>query len=216
MGKAGTVVTFHPEAISDVQQDVLRRLAPVVSKHGFYLAGGTALALQLGHRRSVDFDWFSSSRIDPMRLAQAVREESIAFITGSVETGTLYGTIAGVQVGFLEYRYPLLQGLVKWTDFDVLMASLDDLACMKLNAVAQRSSKKDFIDVYALILEHRPLAELLVLYERKYEAADVGHLLYALSYFDVADEEPMPVLLWDTNWTSVKKAIGSWVREEAG
>lgn len=208
-------MTFHPAAIRDVQRELLQSLGPVASQHGFYLAGGTALALQLGHRRSVDFDWFTSDRIDPMQLAQAIRDQGIEFVTGSVERGTLYGTAAGVQVAFLEYRYPLLQPLVTWTEYETSLASLDDLACMKLNAVAQRSSKKDFVDVYAVILKHRPLTELLGLYERKYEAVDIGHVLYALSYFDVADAEPSPEMLWDVGWTDIKTAISVWIKDEA-
>jgi len=209
-------VTFHPEAISDAQRAVLRQLGPIASNRGFYLAGGTALALQLGHRRSIDFDWFTVERIDPMGLAMDLREQGVPFITGSVDKGTLLGTVSEVQVSFLEYRYPLLQPLLPWSMYEASLASLDDLACMKLSAIAQRSFRKDFIDMYALILKHKPLPDLLTLYHRKYAAADIGHLLYALVYFDVADEEQTPTLLWDVQWVGIKTAIIAWVQEVVG
>ncbi len=209
-------MTFHPEAISDVQQAVLRRLGPIASDLGFYLAGGTALALQLGHRRSIDFDWFTVERIDPMGLAMDLRERDVPFITGSVDKGTLLGTVSEVQVSFMEYRYTLMQPLLPWPAGEVSLASLDDLACMKLSAVVQRGSKKDFIDIFALIMKHKSLPDLLALYHRKYAAADIGHVLYSLAYFDVADEERTPMLLWDEDWPGIKRAIVAWVQEVAG
>jgi hypothetical protein len=117
----------------------------------FYLGGGTALAIHLGHRRSVDFDWFTQEHItDPLRLAQDLNDQGIVFVTRSIERGTLHGSVSGVQVSFLEYRYPLLQPLVAWPMFGCTLASPEDLACMKLSALAQRGAKKDFIDIYAL------------------------------------------------------------------
>ena len=83
-------------------------------------------------------------------------------------------------------------------------------------AIAQRGSKKDFIDVYAMGLAHRPLRDMLRLYRQKYAVGDVGHLLYALAYFDDADAERTPPMLWEVNWRTVKKAIRGWVKEVAG
>jgi len=109
-----------------------------------------------------------------------------------------------------------MQPLLSWSQYETSLASLDDLACMKLSAIAQRDSKKDFIDIYALILKHKPLPDLLTLYQRKYATADIGHLLYALVYFDVADEEQTPILLWDVDWAGIERAIVAWVQEVAG
>ncbi|HEY3116114.1 MAG TPA: nucleotidyl transferase AbiEii/AbiGii toxin family protein, partial [Chloroflexota bacterium] len=137
------------------------------------LVGGTALALYFGHRHSVDLDWFTGERIaDPIRLAQDIRDEGVSLVTGQIELGTLYSSVSGVRVSFLEYRYPLLEPLTSWPEFGCLLASLDDLACMKLSAVAQRGSKKDFVDIYALGLNHRPVQDMLRLYQQKYSIAD--------------------------------------------
>jgi hypothetical protein len=118
-------------------------------------------------------------------------------------------------VSFLEFRYPLLSPLAYWKEIDIHLASLDDLACMKLSAVAQRGSKKDFFDIYALCMQHRPLAGLLELYRSKFSVTDIGPVIYGLAYFDDAESERDPALLEKVNWEMVKQAIVKWVREIA-
>lgn len=116
-------MTLHPEAVSAGQKKVLQRLAPVMARWRFYLGGGTAVALHLGHRRSLDFDWFTGERIsDPARLAQDLRDEGILFRTGQVDRGTLHGTVSRVRASFLEYRYPLLQPTILWSEYDCPLA----------------------------------------------------------------------------------------------
>jgi hypothetical protein len=183
----------------------------------FYLAGGTTIAIYLGHRHSVDLDWFTEEDItDPMRLAQAIREKEIPFVTGQIERGTLHGAISGVRISFLEYKYPLLRPLITWQRAACQLASLEDLACMKLSALTQRGSKKDFVDIFSLGLRHLSLREMLRLYQQKYSVEDIGHVLYGLSYFDDADQERLPKMFWDTDWRIIKKTIQEWVREVAG
>ena len=92
------------------------------------------------------------------------------------------------------------------------MASMEDIACMKLSAVAQRGSKKDFIDIYALGLRHFSLKEMLQLYQKKYAVRDIAHVLYGLTYFDDAERERMPKMFWSINWKTVKKTIQGWIR----
>jgi len=207
-------VIFHETVLSAVQKRVLQQLGPVMTPLQLYLVGGTALAIHFGHRHSVDLDWFTGEQItDPMRLSQEIRDEGIPFLTGQIERGTLHGTVSGVQVSFLEYRYPLLNSPFSWPEFGCLIASLEDLACMKLSAVAQRGYKKDFIDIYALGLKHCSLWDMLRLYQQKYSIEDIGHLLYSLTYFSDADRERMPKMLWDIDWRTIKKAIQEWVRD---
>lgn len=208
-------MTFYPDAISEQQKRVLRELGSVVAKHGFYLAGGTAVALQLGHRRSVDLDWFTQDPLpDPMQWAQQLRDSGVGLTTESVDEATLHAFVHDVRVSFLEYRYPLLRSRVFFEEYDTTLASLDDLACMKLS-IAQRGAKKDFLDLYALIREHRPLPALIEQYRQKYNTEDTAHLLYALVYFEDAEAEKMPILLWDVQWSTVKANIRTWVRDIA-
>ncbi|MGH2351198.1 MAG: nucleotidyl transferase AbiEii/AbiGii toxin family protein [Chloroflexota bacterium] len=207
-------MSLHPEVLRTAQTRVLRQFGPVLTERRFYLAGGTAVAIHLGHRRSVDLGWFCQESIpDPLLLAQGIREAGVPFRTGRVDRGTLDGVVAGVRVSLLEYRYPLLEATIPWDGFGCLLASLADLACMKLAAVAQRGAKKDFVDVYALGLRYRPLQGMLHLYTQKYSVSDIAHLLYGLTYFDDADRERMPRMLWRTNWSTIKQTIREWVRD---
>jgi hypothetical protein len=207
-------MSFHKEILTGPQRKALRRLGPKSTASGFYLAGGTAIALHLGHRRSVDLDWFLAAPMaEPLRLAEEIREAGVPFATGQVGRGTLYGTVHGVRVSFLEFRYRMLDGLVPWPEYGCRLAGLRDLACMKLSAIAQRGSKKDFLDLHALGRYGFRLRDMLEWYRTKFEVEDIGHVLYALAYFDVADAEPRPKMLWKTDWKDVKRTILSWVRE---
>lgn len=189
----------------------------MAAERSFYLAGGTALALRLGHRRSVDLDWFTAAPVpDPLRLASDLKAAGLAFAVERTERGTLHGTLSGVRVSFIEYQYPPLRPPTtgSWPGAPAGLASLPDIACMKLAAVAQRGSKKDFLDVYALG-RRIPLRRMLGLYRRKYSVGDIGHLLYALTYFDDADRERTPFMVAKWTWPRVKDAIRRWVIEVA-
>ena len=199
----------HREALGRSQRLLLPRLAPLARQHGFYLAGGTALALHLGHRRSVDFDWFREDPIDdPLRLAADLRAAGLRFETDRVEKGTLHGRASGVRVSFLEYGYPLLKPLREVEG--LRLAALEDIAAMKLAAVAQRGSKKDFVDVFALG-RRLGLADMLTFYRKKYGVEDVGHVLVALACFDDADRERTPMLLQPRSWPEVKATLRGWL-----
>lgn len=207
---------FHAEILTTVQHEVLRDLGPLVSQQlGFRLAGGTALAVYFGHRKSEDFDWFTESSIeDAHGLARELKDHGLSWTSEQVGRGTLHGRIRGVRVTFLEFRYPLLDEPVAWDELQTALLSLDDIACMKLSAIAQRGARKDFVDLYALLERHRELPELLDLYRKKFSIDDIGHLLYSLSYFDDAEREPMPEMLWNLSWNDLKNRlqehVGSW------
>lgn len=206
-------MNFFTEGLSAEQLEVLKAIAPFATKRRFYLGGGTALAIYLSHRRSLDLDWFTPERLtDPMAFAQALRDAGLLFSTGQTAPGTLHGQIEEVRVSFMEFRYPLLSPLVHWQETGASLASLDDLACMKLSAIAQRGSKKDFYDVYALCSAHRPLAQMLELYQRKFSVTDISPVLFGLVYFDDAEEERDPLLLQKIQWSHVKQSFRNWVK----
>ncbi len=205
---------LHRDILPARQRRVLKQLGPVVSERGFYLGGGTALALRLGHRVSVDLDWFSEADFgDPASLAAALKHAGLPFRTTMTAEGTLHGTIDDVEVSFLQYRYPRLRPLGRARGFRI--ASLDDLACMKLSAVVNRGTKKDFVDVWALCQKHRPLHELIGLYQRRYDVEDRGHLFTALCYFADAERTRMPRMRWDVGWTTVEQQLEGWVVDAA-
>ncbi len=194
----------------------LAELGPVMTERGLYLGGGTAVALHLGHRRSQDLDWFSERRLpDIMVLASDLEAEGIDLSVESVERGTLHCRVMDVPVTVLEYPYPLLRSTTTSADLGYTLASLEDLAAMKMSAIAQRGSMKDFLDVYAMTLSGLDLASMLGLYRKKYSIDDISHVLYGLSYFDDADREAMPVMLWDVRWETVKATVRTAVEEMA-
>jgi hypothetical protein len=119
-------MAFHPEVMPQTQQKVLRNGGPVVTGNGFYLAGGTAIAIWLGHRESVDLDWFTGDEItDPLALSQRLKAGGFGVEVSSVARGTLHGKADEVKLSFLEYRYPLLRPLASWPEYGCELASLE-------------------------------------------------------------------------------------------
>jgi hypothetical protein len=207
-------MSFHDEILTARQRKALHLLGPRTAERDFYLAGGTAIALHLGHRRSVDFDWFLPDRMnDPLRLSGEIREDGVPFETGQVARGTLYGSVHQVRVSFLEFRYPMLDPLLPWPEYGCRLAGLRDLACMKLSAITQRGSRKDFVDLYALGQTGQALQDMLAWYREKFGVEDIGHVLYALAYFDDAEAERMPQMVWKTSWKEIRQTIQGWVRD---
>ncbi|MFN7814542.1 MAG: nucleotidyl transferase AbiEii/AbiGii toxin family protein [Planctomycetia bacterium] len=207
---------MHAEVLPDRQMACLRTLGPAATELGFHLAGGTAVALAIGHRRSVDFDWFIQrfpGRSVDMRELLASR--GVDLVPESLAERTVHGRVAGVNVSFLEFRPPLLEPLVEWPELGCRLASVADLAAMKLLAVTQRGTRKDFIDVLALSRILR-LDRMLACYRRRFEVTDTSRVLAGLCYFDDADPEPMPTMLVPLDWETVKHELRALVRAAAG
>jgi predicted nucleotidyltransferase component of viral defense system len=204
---------FHIEGLGKRQIKVLKETGSFLRKNGYYLAGGTALAVYFGHRLSVDLDWFTSKDMgDALAWAQKLRKEGFDFKTTQTSKGTLHGSISNVRVTLLEFHYPLIKPATHWKEMNCSLASLEDLACMKLSAISQRGARKDFCDIYALGVKQFELKEMLEFYRRKFKIQDVGHVLYGLTYFDDAENERMPRMLWDVKWREIKETIKGWVK----
>lgn len=201
------------EVLDAAQAALLGRLGASMTRDGFYLAGGTAVALHLGHRRSVDLDWFTPSALaDPLQHAGRLRREGLVLTDVETQRGTLHAQVDGVRVSFIEYLYPLLKETELLGATGARVATLDDLGAMKLAAVAQRGTRRDFVDVHALATRFRPLRDLLGFYRRKYGITDVTHVLCGLSYFDDAEPEQMPDMLIPADWGAIKDEIRAWIK----
>jgi hypothetical protein len=201
------------ETITEEQRQVIDQIGPYTLEKRMYLAGGTAVALHVGHRKSVDLDWFSLDAIaDPMSMADEIRSAGVPLELSSTERGTLHGTVLGVRVSILHYGYPLLQQAESLPGFGCQLASLPDLAAMKLVAVSQRGSRKDFVDIYAIGVGKLSLEDMLAAYRQRYSVTDVSRILYSLVYFTDADVEPMPAMLWNVDWKEMKRTIQEWVQ----
>ena len=206
---------IHPTVLPEEQMACLRRLAPVATGLDFYLGGGTAVALHLGHRRSVDFDWcVGRFPGQPVDLQASLAARGIHLEPTTLAEQTVHGQIAGVKVSFLEFRPALLEPLVEWPALGCRLASCPDLAAMKLLAVAQRGTKKDFIDVHALA-EQLSLRRMLDCYQQRFGVSDTSRLLASLCFFDDAEAEPMPTMLVPLEWETVKRNLQAMVRQFA-
>jgi len=199
---------MYKQAIDEHTERVFRTLALLDEAKKFYLAGGTALALQLGHRLSVDLDCFSqedfSNNAIKRRLALAGN-----FSVSGEEEGTIHGVLDEVKVSFLYYPYKLLFPLLSHEG--LALADARDIVAMKLDAVSSRGTKKDFFDMYAL-LQIYSLEELLSFFEKKYTNIQYNrlHILKSLVYFQDAQEDPDPMLLGEmknVSWEEVQEKL---------
>lgn len=202
---------MYPETLAPETRRVLEKISTLIFPKDFYLVGGTALALHLGHRESIDLDFFSPQDFSLEKLKKAVAVLGRYRLTNE-EAGTLDGMLDDVKLTFIRYEYPLLFPFVDWQGVE--LADERDIACMKIDAVSSRGSKKDFVDIYFL-LEKYSLAELLSFFERKYSHIEYNklHLLKSLAYFDDAEEDVMPKMLKDVSWGTVKARVLEETRE---
>jgi predicted nucleotidyltransferase component of viral defense system len=188
-----------------------RSISAVLAGTDFYLAGGTALALQEGHRISIDLDFMSATFSDPEDLILKIRAAELDVEVTMTSSRTVYITTGGVQVSFFGYDYPQLEKVLECGEGLLPLAHTDDIAAMKLAAIASRGSRKDFVDLWLLVARHRSLQAYLDLFKRKYRMRDTGHVVRSLSYFDDADEEPELRMLIDLDWERVKSEFLTWV-----
>lgn len=192
------------------QQEIFFILKEKEWLNPFYLAGGTALALQYKHRESVDFDFFSDKNFSNDEILEHLK------ITGeteifSEEKNTLHTLVKGVQISFLGYKYKLMNPLE--AEGNIKIADPLDIACMKLSAIVSRGTKKDFVDLYYL-LGHFSLEELFKAYHKKYNLTDHRYiLLKSLVYFTDAEEDPMPLVKEDISWQTIKEKIIAEVKK---
>jgi hypothetical protein len=202
-------VPGHFEILSRVQARLLPELA-YLKRQKFYLAGGTALALQLGHRESADFDFYSLRHFDGERFLVQLRDAAKRVELVQMNTDTLILKCEGVMVSLFYYPYPLLESLLDLGD--VLVASVEDIAAMKLVAIIQRGRHRDFIDLHRM-LESLSLESMLKLAQHKYREFNPYLAFQALVYFEDAEAEMSPRAKQGNAWQAVKKLLVSEVKK---
>ena len=179
----------------------------------FYLVGGTALALQIGHRISIDLDFFSSHPFEENILVDILINEFNTQIN-RVDKHTILAYVDGVKVDFISHQYPLIENLLKHDDINLL--GIKDIAAMKLNALKNRGSRKDFIDIHAL-LNQFSLKEIIAFHDEKYPNHNAMMILKSLVFFDDARKEPMPKMIKKIDWKEVEftlnKAVNSFLSD---
>ncbi len=169
-----------------------------------YLAGGSALALHFGHRISVDFDFFTRLSFVPQDLSNKLTK--IGKFEETLAKGiSLIGTFETVKFSYFQYDYPLITPTVLFSQ--VSIAQPLDIAAMKLVAICDRGTKRDFIDLYELTKHNISMDDMFSAYNQKYGKLEqnVYTLITALNYFDEADLKEMPQMLIQVSWEEVKQ-----------
>src|SRR5579885_510451 len=196
---------FYPETVPQLTQSVLKKISNIPDLQNFYLSGGTALSLQLGHRESEDLDFFTQAMFEPQQLQEELLQhgtlENVMF-----DKGTLNVFMDKVKLQFLYYPYNLVEELIPWNGINI--SSVIDIACTKLITISMRGSKKDFIDLY-IILQQIELKELFMNLKKKYTKVQYNypHILKSLVYFEDAEAQPMPKMHIPLEWENVKDTI---------
>lgn len=195
--------TVYPETLG-----VLKELMQDSLLSDFYLVGGTAFALQIGHRISVDIDLFTNETFDSIVLSAELKEKYN--FKESLNRGYfLQGQIKDIKVDILKYPYKPANDLIEIDG--IRMIVLADIGSMKMAAITNRGRKRDFVDLY-FMLKHYSMKQIIEWYQQKYNA-EIFMLLQSLVYFEDADNDIDLNMIIPINWDEVKKEIKSEVQK---
>lgn len=199
---------FHAQAVTNELLTLIRELMADNSLSFFNLVGGTALSLLLGHRRSMDIDLFSNRSFNAANVADYLAHK-YELDQYSVEENSVSGFVRGIRIDLISHRYRMIDSVEQINGIRIM--GIKDLTAMKLNAIANRGSKKDFWDC-AKLLEHYSLDEQLAWYSEKYPQANLWQVQKSLCYFEDAENDPDPETLDRQTWGGVKHIIKAAVQ----
>ena len=161
-----------------------------------HLAGGTSLALQMGHRKSIDLDLFSQHDFNTNSLLEYL-EQNYHFKTDYTAQNTLKGSINNIKLDIISHKYTLVKPILNIES--TRLYSIEDIAAMKLNAIAGNGTRsKDFIDIY-FILKLFTLEEILSFYKAKYKERNIMHVVKSLNYFEDIGIQDWPEMILEQN-----------------
>ena len=175
------------------------------SQGNWYLAGGTALALQSGHRRSYDLDFFTKNKIFDEKKVEKIFNGKGEWITNTISKGTIYGIFSGTKMSFISYPY--FKPAEKMHNFGtVSLLTPPDIAVMKIIAISQRGKKRDFFDLYWICQNVKSLHDIFLKVNKQYSVhQNLTHILKSLVYFEDAENDPEPEVYFKATWPEVKK-----------
>lgn len=202
---------MHPKVLTPAAWDTIRALADRGFLESWILAGGTGLALQLGHRYSEDLDFFRAEGFDPIELLEGLSAVGKVQVQ-SRSQNTLHLTLRGLRLSYLRAKAPLLFPGVAYRG--LALADPRDIAVMKVIAIGGRGSRKDFVDLFFFLRSGGTLEGVLGLVDQRFEGIDHNryHLLKSLVHFADAEEEPMPEMIRPIHWDTIKKDLIEEVR----
>ena len=196
------------EVIDKNRYNILKKVIEKISLENYYLAGGTALALQTGIIESFDFDFFIQTEFDENLLIQELEEIGKLEVT-VCRKGTVHAILNGVQLTFLYFKNNLVADKIEVENVKGLyLASIKDIAIMKLIAISQRGTKKDFFDLYYICNNFNiTITDILKMLKEKYDENKVNyaHIIQSLAYFEDAEDENLPKVFIDYNWEKIKE-----------
>jgi len=195
---------LQTQAVSPNALELLKKLQSLNELKKFRLVGGTALALLFGHRLSVDLDFFSYDTPLPEQFQAILRKEGIQIENVLLSNRINIFNLNKVKTDFVNYSYKWLKNPILEQEYT--LASIEDIAAMKLSAITNRGTKKDFVDLFFL-LEIFELKQMINLYHKKYPEATDFLLFKSLIYFEDAEKDPMPKMLKPLEWQQVKKRL---------
>jgi len=193
------------DILPEEQLKLFEKLSSQSFINDFYLAGGTCLALQIGHRKSVDFDFFIPADFKTSDIVNILTQLG-NYQRENEERNTINGSLNGVRISFFGYRYNIIEDFTLYNN--IRLAGMKDIAAMKLEAIAGRGSKKDFIDLF-FILQQYNLEDIFSFHAQKYGIglSNQYHHLKSLVYFADAESEAMPAMIKPVIWNDVKTQI---------
>lgn len=196
--------TIHPDTL-----ELLKKIQSLELFAETRLVGGTALALQIGHRKSVDLDFFGHMDASLEEISMELSEFAAVKPLSSSKS-MRFLIVDGVKIDIVSYPYDWIDNPV--IEDGVILAGVKDIASMKLSAITNRGTKKDFIDLHFL-LKRYSFNELVDFYLTKYSDAQLFTVFKSLTYFEDAETDPMPVMAEPVNWDEIKTAIVKVVRQ---
>lgn len=205
---------MHRECFSEDGWKILSNLKEIFNNHNAILAGGTALALRLGHRISMDLDFFTGSDFYTERIFSKIRGGGYTFRLISEGDGYFLIEVDGIKISMFKYEYPFIQKPVMYEGIKV--AGILDIASMKVIAISQRGAKRDFVDLY-FILQDMPfhkIAKCMVAHFGK-ERINPIHIGKSLIYFSDAESHPEPEFLKgkEVSWEQMKMFLRNHVKQ---
>jgi predicted nucleotidyltransferase component of viral defense system len=202
---------LRTDTLEESTLELLKKLQEIPLLNNLRLVGGTALALQLGHRRSVDLDFFGNIDATGLQIADEL------FVNGQEDIVVKYDTknikilfVNEVKIDIVNYRYEWIEPCIEMEN--VRLAGLKDIAAMKLAAITNRGTKKDFVDIYFL-LQHFSIQQMLDLYQQKYTDGSIFNVIRSMTYFVDAEENVMPEMLVPVQWENIKSTVRQAVEQ---
>lgn len=192
------------ETVEPRTLELLKSLMQEPAFNDMRLVGGTALALQYGHRQSIDLDFFGDLTCEQEKTQEILSKYGKVTVLKETKNIRIY-VVDNIKVDFVHYScYPWLEDAI--FEDGIRLASPVDIAAMKINAIEGRGTRKDFVDVFFL-LKHYSLQEILSFYKAKYPNYSDFRAMMSLTYFDDAEMQPMPKMFDKTSWAEMQKAI---------